>query len=76
MGSVRLVENLARLLDHLVLLLVVAVLRDGGVVGENVEGDLVRKHLVCHRGVGGIVRPGLGFSSSAMACAPAPLALW
>ena len=40
----RRMEDLARLFDHLVLFLVVAVLGDLGVVREEVEGDLVREH--------------------------------
>ena len=52
-------EHLARLFDDLVLFLVVAVLGHLGVVRENVEGDLVRKHrapdLVARRKVAGLI---------------------
>ena len=48
-GQLRLVEDFACFLDDLVLLLVVAILGDGGVMGENIEGDLVRENLAFER---------------------------
>jgi len=49
------VEHLARLFDHLVLFLVVAVLGHLGVVREEIEGDLVREDLALDRLAGGVV---------------------